>query len=116
MFDEHGFGDHGTGAAGTGQSGDRCQQVQKKNGQIANRTILPTSRHQELLRHLAIRHAHAGEQQRHARDTVQVAGMDEKPRSDRRKHVGRVGFKRHEYRQCPERQLRETCFRRSTFS
>ena len=57
MLDEHGFGHHGTGAAGTGEPGDGCQEVQKKNGQIAHRTILPTSwnreiaqEHQELLR------------------------------------------------------------------
>ena len=50
VLDEHGFGHHGTGAAGTGQSGKRRQQMQKKNGQIAHRTILPTSCNRELLR------------------------------------------------------------------
>ena len=44
MLDEHGFGDHGTRAAGTGESGDRRQQMQKQDGQIAHRTILPRSR------------------------------------------------------------------------
>jgi hypothetical protein len=42
VLHEHGFGDNGTGAAGTGQSGDRRQQMQKKNGQVAHRKILPT--------------------------------------------------------------------------
>jgi hypothetical protein len=32
---------------------------EKKNGQIAHRTTLPTSRNQELLRNLAICHAQA---------------------------------------------------------
>jgi hypothetical protein len=41
--DEHGFCDDGTGAAGTGQPGDSCQQMQKKNSQIAHGAILPTS-------------------------------------------------------------------------
>jgi len=36
VFDEHGFGHHGTRAAGTGQSGDRRQQIHKKNGEIAH--------------------------------------------------------------------------------
>ena len=57
VLDEHGFGHHGTGAAGTGEPGDGCQQVQKKNGQIAHRTILPTSWNRELLRNFGIRHA-----------------------------------------------------------
>jgi len=49
VLDEHGFGHHRTGAAGTSQSGVRRQQMQKKNAQIAHRTILPTSQHHELL-------------------------------------------------------------------
>jgi hypothetical protein len=49
VLHEHGFGDHGTGAAGTGQSGNRRQQMQKENGQIAHRSILPRWRQQELL-------------------------------------------------------------------
>jgi hypothetical protein len=32
VLDEYGFGDHGTRAAGTRQSGDRHQQMQKKDG------------------------------------------------------------------------------------
>ena len=36
--------------SGTGEPGDSCQQVQKKNGEIAHRTILPTSWNRELLR------------------------------------------------------------------
>ena len=40
MLDEHGFGHHGTSAAGTGEPGERRQQMQKKDGQIAHRTIL----------------------------------------------------------------------------
>jgi hypothetical protein len=42
----------------------RCQQMQKKNGQIAHRTILPRSRHQEMLRTLALRHAQLTEDAR----------------------------------------------------
>ena len=44
MLDEYGFRHHGTHAAGTGQSGDRRQHMQKKNGEIAHRAILPRSR------------------------------------------------------------------------
>ena len=40
MLHQYGFGDNGTGAARTGQSGDRRQQMQKQNRQIAHRTIL----------------------------------------------------------------------------
>jgi hypothetical protein len=32
VLDEYGFGDHGTHAAWTHQSGDRHQQMQKKDG------------------------------------------------------------------------------------
>ena len=45
MLDEDGFGHHGPGAAGTGEPGDRRQQMQKKDGQIAHRTIVARSRH-----------------------------------------------------------------------
>jgi hypothetical protein len=45
VLEEYGFGDHATYAAGTRQSGDRRQQMQKKDGQIAHDTILPKSRH-----------------------------------------------------------------------
>jgi hypothetical protein len=45
VLDEYGFGHHGTHTTGTHQSGDRCQQMQKKNGEIAHGTILPRSRH-----------------------------------------------------------------------
>ena len=62
MLDEHGFGHHGTRAAGTGESGDGRQQMQKQDGQIAHRTILPRSRHaQEMLTNFGIRHAHVPE-------------------------------------------------------
>jgi hypothetical protein len=44
LRDEHGFGHHGTGADGTGEPGDGRQQMQKQDGQIAHRTILPRSR------------------------------------------------------------------------
>ena len=44
VSDEHGFGHHGTRAAGTGKSGERRQQMQKKDGQIAHGTILTRSR------------------------------------------------------------------------
>ena len=43
MLDEHGFGYHGTRAAGTGHSGDRHQQVQNKNGEIAHAVIVSRS-------------------------------------------------------------------------
>ena len=43
MFDEHGFGHHRAGTAGTGESGNGGQQMQKQNGQIAHRLILPRS-------------------------------------------------------------------------
>ena len=36
LLDEDGFGHHRTGAAGTGQSGERRQQMDKKDGQIAH--------------------------------------------------------------------------------
>jgi hypothetical protein len=45
VLDEYGFGDRGTHAAGTRQSGDRHQQMQKKDSQIAHGTILPRARH-----------------------------------------------------------------------
>jgi hypothetical protein len=48
VLDEHEFGHHGTSAAGTGQSDERGQQMQKKNGQIAHRAILPTSQHPRI--------------------------------------------------------------------
>jgi hypothetical protein len=35
LLEEQGFGDDGTGAARTGQSGERRQQMKKKNRQIA---------------------------------------------------------------------------------
>jgi hypothetical protein len=38
LLDEHGFGDHRPRAAGTGKSGDRRQQMQKEDGQIAHGT------------------------------------------------------------------------------
>ena len=44
VLDEYGFGYHGTRAAGTSQSGDRRQQMQQEDGQIAHGTILPRSR------------------------------------------------------------------------
>jgi hypothetical protein len=45
VLDEHGFGHHGTRAAGTDEPGDCRQQMQKKHGEIAHRTILARSRH-----------------------------------------------------------------------
>jgi hypothetical protein len=42
LLDEHGFGHHGPGAAGTGEPGDRRQQMQKKDGQIAARAEMLT--------------------------------------------------------------------------
>ena len=41
VLDEHGFGHHRAGAAGTGESGNGHQQMQKQDGQIAHRRILP---------------------------------------------------------------------------
>ena len=59
VLDEHGFGHHGTGAAWTGEPGDGRQQMQKQDGQIAHRRILPRSRHgQRMLTNIGIRHAH----------------------------------------------------------
>ena len=43
MLDEHGFGDDGTRAAGTGESGERRQQMEKQDGQIAHGTMATTS-------------------------------------------------------------------------
>ena len=45
MLNKDGFRHHGTRAAGTGQPGNRRQQMQKKDGQIAHRAILAISRH-----------------------------------------------------------------------
>ena len=45
MLNKDGFRHHGTRAAGTGQPGNRRQQMQKKDGQIAHREILARSRH-----------------------------------------------------------------------
>jgi hypothetical protein len=36
LLDEHGFGHDGTRAAWTGEPGDRRQQMEKKDGQIAH--------------------------------------------------------------------------------
>ena len=71
VLDEHGFGHHGTGAAGTGEPGDRRQQMQKQDGQIAHRPIVASSRNPRnahgfrnspctasSTKRLAIRHAH----------------------------------------------------------
>jgi hypothetical protein len=41
--EEYGFRNHGTRAAGTSQSGDRRQQMQKQDGEIAHRTIVSRS-------------------------------------------------------------------------
>jgi hypothetical protein len=35
VLDEHGFGHHSAGAAGPGEPGNRRQQMQKQDGQIA---------------------------------------------------------------------------------
>jgi hypothetical protein len=45
VLDEHRFGHHGTGAAGTGEPGDCRQKMQEQDGQIAHRTMLPSSQH-----------------------------------------------------------------------
>jgi hypothetical protein len=59
VLDEHGFGHHRAGTAGTSESGNGRQQMQKQDGQIAHRRILPRSRHgQRLLTNFGIRHAH----------------------------------------------------------
>ena len=76
MLDEHGLGDNGTGAAGTGQSGDRRQQVQKENDQIAHRRILPRWRHQELLGKLAIRHTQGWAEARFKRRRVSSSVLE----------------------------------------
>jgi hypothetical protein len=43
VLNEDGFGYHGTRAAGTGQAGDRRQQMQKKDGEIAHAPIVSRS-------------------------------------------------------------------------
>ena len=43
VLDQHGFGHHRAGAAGTGESGYGRQQMQKPDGQVAHRWILPRS-------------------------------------------------------------------------
>jgi len=45
VLDEHGLGHHSAGAAGPGEPGNRRQQMQKQDGQIAHRRILPRSRY-----------------------------------------------------------------------
>jgi hypothetical protein len=45
--DEHGSGHYGTRAAGTGQSGDRHQQVHKRNGEVAHAPAVSRSRNLE---------------------------------------------------------------------
>ena len=58
VLNKDGFRHHGTRAAGIGQPGNRRQQMQKKDGQIAHRAILARSRHaREMLTNLGIRHA-----------------------------------------------------------
>lgn len=59
MLDEHGYGDNGTSAAQTREPSCRCQQVEKQNGQIAHRTIVPTSWNRQSLSNLGIRRAQA---------------------------------------------------------
>ena len=58
VLDEHGFGDYGTGAARTDESGERRQQMEKEDGQIAHGTIVARSPHPRFAHDLAIRHAH----------------------------------------------------------
>jgi hypothetical protein len=36
VLDENGLGHHGSGAAGSGEPGDRRQQMEKQDGQIAH--------------------------------------------------------------------------------
>jgi hypothetical protein len=36
LLDENGLGHHGSGAAGAGEPGDRRQQMEKQDGQIAH--------------------------------------------------------------------------------
>ena len=45
VLDEHGFRDDGTGAAGTGKPGDRRQEMETQDGQVAHDTILARSLH-----------------------------------------------------------------------
>ena len=45
MLHKNGFRHHGTRPARPGEPGDRRQQMQKKDGQIAHRAILARSRH-----------------------------------------------------------------------
>jgi hypothetical protein len=50
VLDEDRFGDHGPRAARPGESGNRRQQMQKQNDQIAHRTIMPPREIQEMSR------------------------------------------------------------------
>jgi hypothetical protein len=59
LLDEHGFGHDGTRAARTGESGDRRQQMQKQDGQIARAMILARSRNPRNAHEFGIRHAQA---------------------------------------------------------
>jgi hypothetical protein len=44
VLDEHGFGHHSAGTAGPSEPNNGRQQMQKQNGQIAHRLILPSLR------------------------------------------------------------------------
>jgi len=60
VLDEHGFGHDSAGAAGPSEPRNGRQQMQKQNGQIAHRLILPSLRHEpRMLMNFGIRHAHA---------------------------------------------------------
>ena len=51
VLDEHRFGHDGTGAARTRDPGDGRNQMQKKDGEIAHRTILARSWHAQEMPH-----------------------------------------------------------------
>jgi hypothetical protein len=58
MRDQHRFAHHGMGAAGTSEAGDGRKQMEKQDGQVAHRWILPRSPHQLRMSNFGIRHAH----------------------------------------------------------
>jgi hypothetical protein len=73
VLDEHGFGDHGTRAARAGESGDCRQTMQRKDGQIAHRTILASSRNRRNTHEFAFAmHTHLGAA---LRETRTAAGI-----------------------------------------
>jgi len=57
MLDEHGFGHHATRTAGTCESGDRHQEMEEQDRQVAHVTSLQDREIREMLMNFAIRQA-----------------------------------------------------------